>query len=257
MGGSRNPNYCQLCDDNDQKCKNSPDPSNVCKFLREKYNCPCADADYCGADRACYHRFDHNQPTYDGRGFLQLSYQYNYKPAGDALQGLLKGKLDSFYDDLDLLVHPSAVAKDPLLGWMTALYFWMTPTTGKPSAHSVMNRGVKDTWTPTADDEKYGRVVGFGTVTNIINGGVECGPYTDINKKFFPGCQEQDDCYKKTLDRVNYYHRAADILNVEIPPVEDASMSCSKEVPFGLKCDDPRCPHSGRTRSPSGVLPLV
>ncbi|CAL5377981.1 unnamed protein product [Camellia sinensis] len=41
----------------------------------------------------------------------------------------------------------------------------------KPSCHDV----ISERWTPTAADRSAGRVPGFGVITNIINGGIECG----------------------------------------------------------------------------------
>jgi len=88
---------------------------------------------------------------------MQLSWNYNYGAAGDAL-------------GVDLLRSPEKVSQDPYLAFATALWFWMTPQTPKPSAHSVM----VGTWSPSSADRASGRVPGFGMTTNIINGGLEC-----------------------------------------------------------------------------------
>ena len=49
--------------------------------------------------------------AYFGRGPLQLSWNYNYKEAGEAL-------------GLDLLRDPSLVERDSRVAWATAVWFW-------------------------------------------------------------------------------------------------------------------------------------
>ncbi|KAE8806897.1 chitinase [Hordeum vulgare] len=62
----------------------------------------------------------------------------------------------------------------------------------KPSSHSVALRR----WTPTAADTAAGRVPGYGVITNIINGGLECGMgRNDAN-----------------VDRIGYYTRYCGML---------------------------------------------
>ncbi len=95
---------------------------------------------------------------YFGRGPMQISYNYNYGPAGVAL-------------GIDLLNHPEIVAQDGEVAFSTALWFWMTPQNPKPSCHDVM----AGKWTPSPQDVAAGRLPGFGQTVNIINGGVECG----------------------------------------------------------------------------------
>ncbi|TMW57805.1 hypothetical protein Poli38472_014408 [Pythium oligandrum] len=80
---------------------------------------------------------------YHGRGPIQLSWNYNYKNAGDAL-------------GVDLLNNPELVGTDKSITWQTALWYWMTPQAGK-IIHDVV-----------AED--------FGESTKIINGQLECGP---------------------------------------------------------------------------------
>ena len=52
----------------------------------------------------------------------------------------------------------------------TAIYFWMTPQTLKPSAHDVMI----GQWQPKSYDLAKGRKPGFGMTIDIVNGEVEC-----------------------------------------------------------------------------------
>ncbi len=98
---------------------------------------------------------------YYGRGPIQLSYNGNYGYASDCIFG----------DKNVLLKNPSLVETDPVIAFKTAIYFWMTPQTSKPSAHDVMT----GKWQPNAADRAANRVPGFGMTINIINGPVECG----------------------------------------------------------------------------------
>ncbi|CAN1135162.1 Chitinase 4 [Linum perenne] len=51
--------------------------------------------------------------SYYGRGPLQLSWNYNYKDAGNA-------------NNFNGVQDPDIVARDPVIAWKTALWFWMT-----------------------------------------------------------------------------------------------------------------------------------
>jgi predicted chitinase len=82
--------------------------------------------------------------TYQGRGPIQLSWNYNYAACGKAI-------------GIDLLNNPDLVATDSSISFMTALWFWMTPQPPKLSCHTAI------------------RTSGFGMTINIINGGIECG----------------------------------------------------------------------------------
>lgn len=94
---------------------------------RQPYGCPAGD-------RAYY-----------GRGPLQLSWNFNYKAAGDALH-------------IDLLHDPYRVEKDATVAWKTALWFWNA------------QRGA-GTMTP---HEAMVRDKGFGETIRSINGDLEC-----------------------------------------------------------------------------------
>ncbi|KAK1616914.1 hypothetical protein QYE76_022431 [Lolium multiflorum] len=118
---------------------------------------------------------------YYGRGPIQLSYNYNYGPAGRAI-------------GVDLLNNPDLVATDPTVSFKTALWFWMTTQSNKPSCHDV----ITGRWTPTARDSAAGRVPGYGVITNVINGGLECGIGQDA----------------RVVDRIGFYKRYCDILGV-------------------------------------------
>lgn len=123
--------------------------------------------------------------TYHGRGPIQLSWNYNYGQAGEAL-----GE--------PLLAQPELLATDGAIAFRTGLWFWMTAQSPKPSAHAVMT----GQWSPSADDMAKGRAPGFGMTVNIINGGLECGQPTNA----------------KVEDRVGFYQRFTDMLAVDPGP---------------------------------------
>ncbi|KAD4889384.1 hypothetical protein E3N88_21457 [Mikania micrantha] len=79
-------------------------------------------------------------------------------------------------------------------GKQSAIWFWMTPQSNKPSSHDV----VTGRWTPSAADRSAGRVSGYGVITNIINGGLECG-------------QGRND---RVEDRIGFYRRYCSMLGV-------------------------------------------
>jgi chitinase len=128
---------------------------------------------------------------YFGRGPIQLSYNYNYGLAGDALAA-------------DLLHTPELVATDPTIAWKTALWFWMTAQTPKPSCHDVST----GRWTPSAADLSAGRQPGFGLTINIINGGVECNQPTP----------------PQVTDRVGFYNHFTQLLGT----TTGANLTCDK-----------------------------
>ncbi|KAL0712511.1 hypothetical protein Bca4012_019489 [Brassica carinata] len=133
--------------------------------------------------------------SYKGRGPIQLSWNYNYGQAGRAL-------------GFDGLRNPESVANNSILAFKTALWFWMTEQTPKPSCHDVMvNR-----YRPTKADIAANRTSGFGLTTNIINGGLECG---------IPGDG-------RVNDRVGYFQRYAKLFNVNTGPYLD----CENQRPF-------------------------
>ena len=103
---------------------------------------------------------------YYGRGPIQLSYNGNYGYASDCIFG----------DKNILLNNPGLVETDPVISFKTAIYFWMTPQTYKPSAHDVMI----GKWQPNATDKAADRTPGFGMTINIVNGEIECGKGKNI-----------------------------------------------------------------------------
>ncbi|WP_283135734.1 glycoside hydrolase family 19 protein [Rhizohabitans arisaemae] len=83
--------------------------------------------------------------AYYGRGPIMLSWNFNYKSAGDALE-------------IDLLNNPNLVQTEPQVAWMTGIWYWMTasgPGTMTPHRAMVDSRG-------------------FGETIRSINGFYEC-----------------------------------------------------------------------------------
>ncbi|XP_061346088.1 endochitinase-like [Gastrolobium bilobum] len=134
--------------------------------------------------------------SYYGRGPIQLTHNYNYNQAGKAL-------------NLDLIKNPDIVAKDAVTSFRTAIWFWMTPQGNKPSCHDV----ITNRWTPSAADRAARRFPGYGVITNIINGGIECGHGpTDA-----------------LVNRIGFYKRYCDIFGLTYGP----DISCRNQRPFG------------------------
>ncbi|KAA0869750.1 chitinase, partial [Enterobacter hormaechei] len=133
---------------------------------------------------------------YYGRGPIQLTWNYNYGQCGRAL-------------GVDLLNNPDLVATDAVVSFKSALWFWMTPQSPKPSCHDV----ITGQWKPSSGDSAAGRLPGYGTVTNIINGGLECG-------------RGQDG---RVQDRIGFYKRYCDLLGVGYGD----NLDCGGQRPFG------------------------
>ncbi|KAH0905420.1 hypothetical protein HID58_037247, partial [Brassica napus] len=120
---------------------------------------------------------------------------YNYGPAGRAL-------------GFDGLRNPEIVANNSVIAFQTALWFWMTEQSPKPSCHDVMI----GRYMPTEADLAANRTGGFGLTTNIINGGLECGIAGD----------------GRVNDRIGFYQRYAGLLNVGTGP----NLDCENQRPF-------------------------
>ncbi|RCV34316.1 hypothetical protein SETIT_7G150100v2 [Setaria italica] len=93
-----------------------------------------ASMDYCDASEGAWPCVPGQ--GYYGRGPLQLSWNYNYGPAGKNI-------------GFDGLGNPDAVAQDPVVSFKSALWFWMD------NVHRVMPQG-------------------FGATIRAINGALEC-----------------------------------------------------------------------------------
>ncbi|KAG5530507.1 hypothetical protein RHGRI_025451 [Rhododendron griersonianum] len=86
---------------------------------------------------------------YYGRGPIQLSWNFNYGPAGNSI-------------GFDGLNNPDLVATDPIIAFKTALWYWMN------FVHSIIVSGQ-----------------GFGETIRAINGALECngGNPTTVNAR--------------------------------------------------------------------------
>ncbi|KAK1294164.1 Chitinase 6 [Acorus calamus] len=76
--------------------------------------------------------------NYYGRGPIQISWNYNYGPAGESI-------------GFDGLGSPETVANDVIISFKTAFWYWMN------NVHSIITSGQ-----------------GFGATIRAINGAIEC-----------------------------------------------------------------------------------
>lgn len=120
---------------------------------------------------------------------------YNYGLAGKAIHE-------------DLINNPDLLSTNPTVSFKTAIWFWMTPQANKPSSHDV----ITGRWTPSAADSSAGRVPGYGVITNIINGGIECGHGPD----------------NRVDDRVGFYKRYCQIFGVD----PGGNLDCNNQRSF-------------------------
>ncbi|CAI0458097.1 unnamed protein product [Linum tenue] len=126
---------------------------------------------------------------------LYMYSNYNYGQAGRAI-------------GQDLINNPDLVATNADISFRTAMWFWMTAQSNKPSSHSV----IVGQWTPSAADSAANRVSGYGVITNIINGGLECGHGAD----------------DRVANRIGFYQRYCSILGVS----PGGNLDCANQRPF-------------------------
>ncbi|MFI6099511.1 chitinase [Lentzea sp. NPDC051213] len=99
--------------------------------------------DYCDENRP--YGCPAGDRNYYGRGPIQLSWNFNYKAAGD-------------YLGINLLGSPDLVATDAAISWKAALWYWNTQTgPGTMTPHNAMVNQR-----------------GFGETIRSINGSIEC-----------------------------------------------------------------------------------
>ncbi|WJX85239.1 Chitinase 10 [Trifolium repens] len=145
-------------------------------------------SNYCDSTNKDWPCFE--DKSYKGRGPIQLSWNYNYGPAGKAL-------------GFDGLKNPEIVSNNSVIAFKTALWFWMTERKPTPSCHNVM----VGKYVATKDDIAANRTAGFGLVTNIINGGLECGIPNDA----------------RVNDRIGFFKRYTKLFNVDTGPNLDCA----------------------------------
>jgi predicted chitinase len=119
-----------------------------------------------------------------------LCRNYNYGPAGKAL-------------GFDGLKNPEIVSNNSVIAFKTALWFLMTERKPTPSCHNVM----VGKYVATKDDIAANRTAGFGLVTNIVNGGLECGIPNDA----------------RVNDRIGFFKRYTKLFNVDTGPNLDCA----------------------------------
>ncbi|CAF0797668.1 unnamed protein product [Brachionus calyciflorus] len=103
---------------------------------------------------------DYPGQKYYGRGYIQLTWSYNYKAASQDL-----------YNDLRLYTNANQVALNDGIAWAVSFWYWKKNVHSRPGVSSGQ----------------------FGATTNAINGALECsGPYTSKARQRF-------EIYKKVL----------------------------------------------------------
>jgi len=108
----------------------------------------------------------------------------------------------------DGLRNPDIVSNNSLIAFKTALWFWMTEQKPKPSCHNVMI----GKYVAREADLAANRSAGYGLVTNIINGGLECGIPDDA----------------RVNNRIEYFKRYATLFNVDTGP----NLDCAYQKSF-------------------------
>ncbi|MFH1654896.1 MAG: chitinase [Pseudomonadota bacterium] len=165
-------------------------------FIQEvnQYGSTAYNSSACGIDYTCA------AAGYIGRGPHQLSWDTNYKSFGETM-GV----------GLEYVTDPDILTKDHEIGIAGSIWFWghAEHASGwpsnipyKPSAHNV----IVSKWTPTDRDVTCGRTqAGLGIITNIINGGLECG-----NRSSAVGREN-------AAKRVTYFNNIAAVMGVTVP----------------------------------------
>ena len=173
------------CNENDSSCL---------------YNAECSPDTWQGQQWPCGTRPGGGYQKYYGRGAKQLSYNYNYGPFSQAMFG-----------DVSVLLQDPELVADTWLNIASAVFFYLYPASPKPSMLHVID----GTWQPNAHDLALGITPGFGTTTNIINGGIECGA----------GHEKP-----QSVNRMAYYRAHAAALNVPIDSGEE--LGCAHQKSF-------------------------
>ncbi|KAM7516049.1 hypothetical protein LguiA_005632 [Lonicera macranthoides] len=149
---------------------------------------------------------------YTYEAFINAARSFNaFGTTGD--DSTRKRELAAFFGQTvigaDLANNPDLVATDPTISFKTAIWFWMTPQKNKPSSHDV----ITGRWRPSPVDQSAGRLPGYGVITNIINGGIECG-------KVSPDGRD--------IDRIGFYKRYCDLFGLEY----GTNLGCENQKSF-------------------------
>ncbi len=137
--------------------------------------------------------------SYHGRGVFHMSWNHNYGAFSEWL--FSNGIMTDIITSKRILVEqPSLVGHNATLSMLSGIWQWMTPVGAKPSAHDVIHgnvskvsEGVQDPGLPQSNDNMsvptaYGETTDskafayrIGTITNILNGGLECNKIASWN----------------------------------------------------------------------------
>ena len=146
--------------------------------------------------------YEHAQ--YYARGPLMMKWNYNYGRFADAVYpGYPK-------DKMNIMMNPENL-ESGILGFLSALWIYMTPRSPMPSMHEIATGFYK----PNEHDELSQIFPAFGATTNVFNGNKEC------NVEFGT---ESDAAYHRAqiyLDLLNFFN-----LHPEY------HLGCSKMGPF-------------------------
>ena len=162
-----------------------------------QYNTPCNDGNWTQYAFPCTANV-----TYHGRGAKQLSYNYNYGTFSRVM-----------INDFSLLHHPDRITQNGYLAFASAIYFFMTPRSPKPSIHQT----ITGLWQPTPNDVSAHRQLGFGVQTLIVNGRIECGT---------------GELVPQAKNRSHYFIKFATFLNVFDAVFKDTQLDCINSLPF-------------------------
>ena len=139
---------------------------------------------------------------YYGRGAHQLTHSYNYGRFASFLWGAENRQ--------KLVDNPNYIIdNEPWLLMLSATWFHMASAGVKPSMHAVAT-GI---WKPGPGDIAGNRLNEFGTMINIINGGVECGKVT-------PQATTRGERYMKFREYLG------------LPEVDHDYVRCDDQSPF-------------------------
>jgi hypothetical protein len=145
------------------------------------------------------------QSAYHGRGPIQLSWNFNYKAAGDAL-------------GIDLLNNPDRVKNEATIVYQTAVWYWITqngPNT--MSAHAAITGGF-----------------GFGGTIRSINGALECdgrNPATVANRSPRTSGSRRFSAWTRAATCTAESHRMAGVRSSgrTLLSSENQSASCGRD----------------------------
>ena len=177
--------------------------------------------------------------SYHGRGPLHLTWNYNYGAFSEWLfsNGIMS---EVITDKQTLLKQPELVAENGTIAMLSAIWQWMTPQGAKPSSHDVISgkitkvsESIKDLGLPRRNDdlavpvaegettEQNTFAYRLGSITNIMNGGLECNKAAKWNTA--------------AIQRVAYYNAyasylKANIQGIDLPVIDTSEIGADQSV---------------------------